>query len=240
MDNFFLRRRRPSRSCLAVVAIVVVGAFSAWLLVRAAARSQEPGRLRPSVTFPVESAPGSGDTLVSGPLRVLPGRAVIEDVQVGFPRTEAGAVSAAVHYWGQIGSTLDPGRAFVIGRIVADPAWKTAPQDLARGPVHTRQMLGLPTDGPVPRGASARLTPMAYQVRDIAPDVVLVLLLAYYETIVPGSEPENGPGVFPARLRWTAGDWKLPAPTQDADYSELRVPPGSAEATALGWQPLLY
>ncbi|SEG49078.1 hypothetical protein SAMN04489712_105513 [Thermomonospora echinospora] len=240
MDNFFLRRRRPSTSCLAVAVIVVVGCLIAWLLVQALTTHTEPGTRRPAATLPAGIAPGDDDTLTAGPLRVLAGRAVVKDVPVGFPHTTAGAVSAAVHYWGQIGSTLKPARAYVIGRIVADPAWKTAPQDLAQGPVHTRRMLGLPTAGPVPQGAAVRLTPMAYQLRDVTPDAVFVLLLAYYETTVPGWEPETGPGVFPAQLRWIAGDWKLPAPTQDADYSELRAPPGSAEAMALGWRPLWY
>ena len=52
----------------------------------------------------------------------------------GFvPDTLAGAVSAAVEDWSQIGSDLDPARAALIGRAIADPSWHGGPAALAAG-----------------------------------------------------------------------------------------------------------
>jgi hypothetical protein len=245
MSNPFLqRRRRPVVRYLVLAAVGLVLFVVVGLVIQAARTPSGPEDFRPPAAVPpagsVTGIDENGKELAGplGPIEVVPGRTTVRDVQVGYPHSTLGAISASVQYWGQIASTLDPKRTSDIAAVVADPAWKTAAADLSKGPVNTRKGLGLATTGATPAGASVLLTPQAYQVRQVTADSVTVLLLGYYQTTLPGQDSENRVGVFPVQMHWTAGDWKLPAPTLGADYSDLRAAPGSAEATAKGWQPL--
>ncbi|MEU9889989.1 hypothetical protein AB0M95_13025 [Sphaerisporangium sp. NPDC051017] len=246
MSNTFLQRRRPAFYYLRMIVLGLVTFVAVGLVIQTALMPSDP----PDYRVP---APGAGPGDVIGidqngkrigfgehppPLQLLPGTRMVHEVSVGYPHSTLGAVSAAVQYWGQIASTLDPARAAQIGTVIADPAWTTAAAELSKGPINTRRRLGLPTSGPAPDGASVLLTPMAYQIRQITTDSVTVLLLGYLQTTLPGQEPQNRIGVFPLRMHWAAGDWKVPAPTLSADYSGLQAAPGSPEAAALGWLPL--
>ena len=181
------------------------------------------------------SAPG---WVADGPLQVLVGRHTrTGGVRTGYPDTLAGAVSAAVQDWSQIGSDLDPRRAALIGRAIADPSWHGGPTALAAGVRKTRAGLGLPATGPVPAGAQITFTAVEYQVRGASPHRVTVLLLAYYTTTLPGQQPQTSTGVYPATMHWARGDWKILAPSGQ-DYSGLDARPGTPQAAADGWQPL--
>ncbi|WP_194904789.1 hypothetical protein [Catenulispora rubra] len=165
------------------------------------------------------------------------GANLVNGMYVGYPHTAVGAVSAAVEFWTQIGSTLDPDRAAAVGRLTADPAWTTAPADLAKGPIATRKALGLPASGQVPSGSSVVLSPVQYQVRSQGTDEDSVLLLCDYTTSTPDAGTQTRIGVFPITLHWAAADWKVTDTTADTtDYSSLSATPGSAQATANGWQ----
>ncbi|WP_019632526.1 hypothetical protein [Actinomadura atramentaria] len=233
-DEDFLSRGRAARrfAVLAVlVAVLLGGALVAVFATRDAAapsgsRTAPPGRAEPT---PVESAP-------AGPFRLVQGARTEHGVPVGYPHSLAGAVSAAVHYWAQIASTLDARRAAEIAGAVADPSWRDAARELAEGPAQTRKALGLPAKGAT--GADVLLTPAAYQVRNATADSVTVLVLGYYQTTLPDGDVDTRIGVYPAQMRWVAGDWKMPRPTLSDDFADLRAAPGSDEAAALGWKPL--
>ncbi|MET8139869.1 hypothetical protein ABZU32_06110 [Sphaerisporangium sp. NPDC005288] len=246
MSNTFLRRRRPVFFYVRVIVLGLVTFVAVGLVVQTALTPSDP----PDHRVP---AAGAGPGSVAGidqsgklvdfgehasPLRLLTGKRMVHDVSVGYPHTMLGAISAAVQYWGQMAATLDTARAARIATVIADPEWKTAVAELSQGPINTRKRLGLPTSGPAPDGASVLLTPVAYQIQQIRTDSVTVLLLGYLQTTTPGQEPQNRIGVFPLQMKWTVGDWKVPAPTLAADYSGLQATPGSEQAAAMGWLPL--
>lgn len=243
MSNPFIPRRPLLRYLLLGVGglcLVVV----AGLIVQTVRAPRPPSDLRP----PVAAAPPGSVTGVgpegrpaggrTGPLRTLPGDRTVEEVPVGYPHTPVGAVSAAVHYWSQLASTLDVGRAATIAGVVADPAWSMAVSELERGRVETRRRLGIPESGPVPDGASVLFTPLMYQVRNVHDDAMDVLLLGYYEEARPGTASSTSVIVFPTKIRWVDGDWRLPAQTLEADYTPLMAKPGTTDAADKGWQPL--
>ncbi|MET8160327.1 hypothetical protein ABZT47_28545 [Sphaerisporangium sp. NPDC005289] len=246
MSDIFLRRRRPVVFYLFVIALGLVTYVVVGLVVQTALMPKRPSDHRVPAAAPI---PGwvvgihqDGSLVRFGehppPLQLLPGSRMVHEVSVGYPHSMLGAVSAAVEYWGQIASTLDAARAAQVGTVIADPVWKTAATKLSEGPINTRRRLGLPTNGPVPDDASVLLTPVSYQIRQIAPDSVTVILLGYYQITLPGQDPQNRIGVFPLQMRWVAGDWKMPSPTLSADYSGLQALPGSDEAAVFGWLPL--
>ncbi|MFG1878036.1 hypothetical protein ACGFIV_24595 [Sphaerisporangium sp. NPDC049003] len=246
MSNTFLQRRRPVLFYVRLIVLGLVTFVAVGLVVQTALMPKHPPNYRvPAAAVGPGSVTGidqNGKLIDFGehppPLQLLPGTRMVHEVSVGYPHSMLGAVSAAVQYWGQIASTLDPVRASQIGSVVADPAWPNAVAELSEGPINSRERLGLPTSGPVPDGASMLLTPVAYQIRQIRTDSVTVLLLGYLQITLPDQESKNRIGVFPLQMHWAAGDWKMPAPTLSADYSGLEAMPGSEEAAAMGWQPL--
>jgi hypothetical protein len=77
---------------------------------------------------------------------------------------------------------------------------------------------------------------MAYQVRDPRSDEMTVLLLVYLTVTTPAAGVQVRMGVYPFRLVWSVGDWKLGKRAADApDYAELRFRPGTPEARTAGW-----
>jgi len=178
-----------------------------------------------------------GGAALAGPVQLVQGRELINGVYLGFPHSIAGAVSAAAGFLTAIGSTLDPDRAAAVMRMAADPAYPDGPQQAAEGVVNDRKDLGLPASGPLPQGASLQIQPAEYQVRGVTADLVTVLLLCDFTTTVRGDGTQTSIGVFPVRLHWYAGDWKILAPGT-ASYAGLVAEPASPQAAALGWQEL--
>ncbi len=243
MSNPFLQRRRPVRLAhLAVIAAVLGVAVAVVVVVQSSpGRGARATRRAPAADrspASPDAPPGASSRLaVGGPLRLIKGSRVLDGVRVGFPYSGVGAVSAAVEYWTQIASTLDPRRAALLGRLLADGSWRDAPAQLAQGPVNTRRRLGLPAGGLVPAGVSVVLSPVSYQVRDAAAGQITVLLLADLIITMPKADADTRTGVFPLRLRWSTGDWKITAPDDPgSDYSDLVAEPGTPEAAAAGWQ----
>ena len=242
--SFLARRRRWPLYILGAVGIVVA-AVAAGLAAETALgpHPRDNDKLPPVAPLPGATSPAPGRSrspgwAADGPLQVIVGRhAEPGGIRTGFPDSLAGAVSAAVEDWSQIGSDLDPARAALIGRAIADPSWRGAPAALAAGVRRTRTGLGLPATGPVPGGAGVTFTAVEYQVRGASPRQVTVLLLAYYTTTLPGQQPQTSSGVYPATMRWARGDWKILAPS-GPDYSGLNARPGTPQAAADGWQPL--
>jgi hypothetical protein len=192
-------------------------------------------------TTPSPAAPSPTASAVqpelSGPLQLIQGQGLINGVYLGYPHSTQGAVSAAGQFATQLGSTLDPDRVASIIRMTADPSYPQGPQDFAQGMVSTRRDLGLPASGPVPDGASLVLEPVEYQVRDVTPDQVTVLLLSDLVITLPAQGTQTRIAVYPLRMHWAQDDWKILAPG-NASYLKLAAEPGSPQAASDGWQEL--
>ena len=197
------------------------------------ASPSQPSRAAPGAP----PAPASQEPSLSGPLQVVQGKQEINGVQLGFPHSTAGAVSAADAFMTEIGSTLDPDRASAVMRLVADPSAAGGPQQAAQGAINDRKDLGLPATGPVPSGTSLAIEPVEYQVRDITPDKVEVLLLCDSVTTQPSRGTQTSYGVFPVQTHWNAGDWRI-MPAPGGSEANLAAEPDSPQAAALGWQDL--
>jgi hypothetical protein len=183
-------------------------------------------------------AASSAGPAPAGPMQVLQGRELVNGVYLGYPRTSQGAVSAAVEFMRDIGSTLDPDRTAAILRLTADPSYPQAPQQFAQGTITTRTLLGLAGTGLVPAGTSVVLQPAEYQVKDVTASQVEVLLLADYDVTLPGQGTQAKTGIYPLGMHWAEGDWKILPPETTVDYSSLLTQPGTAQAAADGWQEL--
>lgn len=246
--NQFLDRP-PRRRALPLLLLAVV-VFLACIAVGVAVESNSGSRAAKVYTPPAAiPAPGSATGVdpsgsptpgTTGPLKLIRGARLVNGVQVGYPHSSVGAVSAAVEYWRQLGSTLEPDRAAAVARIVAVDAWSDAPDTLAKGPAATRKALGLPAQGQLDPGTSVILSPVEYQVRSVTGSSIQVLLLATYTTSVPGTGMQTRMGVYPLDLVWSGGDWRVPAPsgTSTTDYTSLVAEPGSPQASAKGWQEM--
>lgn len=198
--------------------------------------TRPPASAEPRPPARAESSP-AGQPAPAGPLRVARGSRVVQGVGLGFPHSTAGAVSAAGEFLTAIDSTLDPDRAAAVMRLAADPAYASAPQHAAEGAEDDRRSLGLPASGPVPQGASVETEPAEYQVRDVTPDRVLVLLLCDFISTLPEQGTQTRTGVFPVPMHWAGGDWKV-LPQAPGDYENLSAEPDSPQAASLGWQEL--
>jgi hypothetical protein len=174
---------------------------------------------------------------LTGPVQVIQGRQLINGVYLGYPHSTIGAVSAAVEFLAATDSTLDPDRAAAVMRMTADPDYPHGPQQAAEGITSVRKDLGLPANGPVPAGASFQIEPVEYQVRAVSANRVTVLLLCDFISTMPAQGTVTRIGVFPVRMHWAEGDWKI-LPPNAATYSSLNAEPASPQAAALGWQEL--
>jgi hypothetical protein len=176
-----------------------------------------------------------------GRLQLVTGSGLVHGMYTEYPRSRAGAVSAAVQFITELGSTLAPDRAAAVARVAADSSYPTAPQDAAAGTVDTRRKLGLGAAGPLPPGTAVLLVPVMYQLRDVTADrLTVVLLFDYTETTTAGIREHLG--VTATRLTWTPASWRLLKPSgadlTSAQLSDLLATPGTAAATAKGWEAL--
>jgi hypothetical protein len=236
--SFLSPPRRSARWWSLLPVLLVVAVLLVWAAVRTSGTGSpatQPSTDPDVVISATGVAPAAPTTSATEPLRLVAGAKTVDGMQAEFPRTTVGAVSAAIEYWTQLGSTLDPDRAHKIGERIAVRSWKTAGDDLAQGPVSTRRQLGLPPHGALPADASVSLGPVAYQLRDPRDDRVTVLVLAYLITTTPTAGTQSRLGVFPAPLRWDDGDWRSEQGQGTADYRSLEAPPGTAQAAAAGW-----
>lgn len=229
---------------LVLLLLVAVG-----LVIETALRPKPKPNLTPPTPIPVPTGSASGFGLkasatttpaasLTGPIQIIQGSQLVNGVYLGFPHTAQGAVSAADEFMTQIGSTLDPDRTAAVLRLTADPSYPNAPNDFAHGTISERKDLGLPTAGQVPQAASVVLDPVEYQVRDVTPSQVTVLLLASDVITVPTKGTQSRVGIYPLRMHWTEDDWKILAPDRSANYSHLSAVPGSPQAASLGWQEM--
>jgi hypothetical protein len=238
-------RYRPRRLALllAGLAMLVLAVAAAGLVIETALGGKPKENYSPPAPVTrglAASTPptSSAGTLQPGPMQLVQGRDLVNGVYVGYPHSTQGAVSAAAEYLTQIGSTLDPDRSAAVARLAAAPAYTSAPTLAAQGTMIARQRVGLPASGTVPSGVSVELTPVEYQLRDATPDQVTVLFLGdYTQTMVDGTS-QVSLGVWPVRMIWATGDWKLLPDQAGANYSSLQAEPASPQAASKGWQVL--
>jgi hypothetical protein len=185
----------------------------------------------------VSATPAPTGPALTGPVQVIQGSQLINGVYLGYPHSTEGAVSAADQFSTQLASTLDPDRAAAVMRLAADPSYTVGPQQFAQGIISERQDLGLPASGAIPSGTSVVLDPVEYQVRDVAADQATVLLLCDYVTTQPAQGTQTRIAVYPLRMHWAEGDWKILAPS-GTTYTNLAAEPGSPQAASDGWQEL--
>lgn len=190
---------------------------------------------------PVSQAPAQPSaTTPSGPISLVHGARVAVGIEVGFPHTPVGAVSAASEYVDAAASTLDPDYAASVMRVAGDPGNTALPASLATSIVKLRGDLQLRTDGPLDPPVTFQTTAQMYQLRNVAADDVLVLLLTDSTFINAHGGTAQTTGVFPMRMRWIAGDWKVGAIGRTGqDYSALAAGPDTQAAVKLGWLALI-
>jgi hypothetical protein len=171
---------------------------------------------------------------------LIQGTRLADGIEIGYPHTLVGAISAAAEYVGAVVSTLDPDYAASVMRLAGDPADSKQPTDIAHGIVKLRADLQVPTSGPLLPPTAFLTTAQMYQLRDTSPDRVLVLLLTMSTFINAHGGAAHTTGVFPVHLHWTGGDWKLAAiGGVNENYSGLAATPNTQAAADQGWQSLI-
>jgi hypothetical protein len=229
--------RRRIKGSITVTAAVLLITVITLVLTLAPGQHPKSSAAKPKLAPPSASPPQPTEAALTGPLQVIEGSQLINGVYLGYPHSTQGAVSAADEFMADIGSTLDPDGAAAVLRLTADPTWQQAPALAAQGTATDRQHLGLPPSGPLPAGVEVQLEPVEYQVLDLTPDQVTVLLLADYITTLPGQGTQTSIGVYPLQMGWADSDWKI-FPPSTVSYSSLAAEPGSPQAASDGWQEL--
>jgi hypothetical protein len=181
-------------------------------------------------------APGAPAKPQGSPLRLVTGTNWVNGIYTSYPRSQAGAVSAAVEFITELGSTLDPDRAATVARLTADRSYQAAAQDGAASAVAARHALGLPSSGPLPEGTGAFLVPVMYQVQAVSAGQLTVLLLYNY-TLTAQSGVAEHVGVTAVRLTWTPASWRMLTPPAH-DLAALLATPGTTDAAAKGWEAM--
>ena len=243
-NEFMARPKGPKRAVIAVLVVAVVATTVGYVLgsggkaTGQASGSATPGALaphQPGAANPVASATASTAANL-GPIHLVQGSLLVNDLYTEYPHSTVGAISAAVEYITALGSTLDPDRSATVARLAADPSYTTAQNDAATGTQNTRAALGLPATGQVPQGYSVEVDAVAYQLKSEDANDAEVLLLAYFTEATPSQGMVARSAVFPMVMHWAVGDWKF-MPMDSQDYSSLAVQPGSAQAAGDGWIP---
>lgn len=186
-------------------------------------------------------APSSAPAPVpSGAVALVQGARLADGIEVGYPHTTTGAISAAAEYLDAVASTLDPDYAASVMRTAGDPANSSLASNLAASTTKLRTDLQLPATGPLAAPVAFQTTAQMYQLRDATPDRVLVLLLASSTFINARGATAQTTGVFPVTMHWSGGDWKLAAIGGDGkDYSSLSASPDTRAAASHGWLALI-
>lgn len=226
--------RRNLPAVLAVAALLLAALAVVALL---ATHHTRPG------TTSASSSPAPGTSPIpvpSGAVTLVPGTRLANGIEVGYPHSTAGAISAATQYLDAVASTLDPDYAASLMRLAGDPGDDELPADLAHSTVALRADLHLPSSGPLDPPIAFQTTAEMYQLRDPSADHVLVLLLTSSTFINARGAMAQSTGVFPVQMHWTDGDWKLAAiGGTGQNYSALAATPDTQSAVGQGWRALV-
>lgn len=191
---------------------------------------------------PARSSPNPSTSPVpvpSGAITLVQGARLADGIQIGYPHTAVGAVSAAVEYLDAVASTLDPDYAASVVRVAATPAASALPAALAQSTVTLRSDLQLPTSGPLASAVSFETTAEMYQLHGATSASALVLLLTSSTFVNARGGIAQTTGVFPVQMEWVGGDWKLAAIGGSQNYSSLDATPDTQAAVDRGWLGLV-
>lgn len=175
----------------------------------------------------------------SGAVTLVQGARLADGIEVGYPHTILGAISAASDYLDAVASTLDPDYAASVMRVAGDPADATLPANLAASTVTLRADLQLPSGGPLDPPIAFQTIAEMYQLRDATANDALVLLLTDSTFVNAHGGMAQTTGVFPVRMHWTAGDWKLASIGGGQNYAGLDATPDTQVAAGQGWLALV-
>jgi hypothetical protein len=230
----FIGTRRILLAALAVGALLVIALVAVPLL--AIHRSHTGAHSAPASPSPTTSPV----PVPSGAVTLVQGARLADGIEVGYPHTILGAISAASDYLDAVASTLDPDYAASVMRVAGDPADATLPANLAASTVTLRADLQLPTGGPLAAPIAFQTIAEMYQLRDATADDVLVLLLTDSTFVNAHGGMAQTTGVFPVRMHWTGGDWKLASiGGASGNYSGLDATPDTQAAAGQGWLALI-
>lgn len=225
--------RRVLLAALAVGVLLILTLVAIPLLAshqRAGTRSDTPSPAPSKSPLPTPS----------GAVTLIQGAHLADGIEVGYPRTTVGAISAAAEYLEAVTSTLDPDYAASVMRVAGDSASSALPTNLGESTVTLRADLQLPTSGPLDPPIAFQTTAEMYQLRDTSVDNVLVLLLTDSTFINAHGGTAQTTGVFPVHMRWTDGDWKLEAiGGAGQNYGGLAETPDTQAAVNQGWKALI-
>lgn len=225
--------RRILPAVLAVAALLITGFVTVALLMAQHNRSSAH-QATPSPAPSTSPVPAP-----SGEVTLVQGNQPADGIEVGYPHTTVGAISAASEYLDAVGSTLDPDYAASIMRTAGDPASASLPANLAESTAKLRAALRLPTAGPLNPPIAFQTTAQMYQLRDETTDSALVLLLAQGTFTNARGSTAQTTGVFPIHMRWVGDDWKLAGiGGAGQDYSKLNATPDTSAAASHGWSAL--
>lgn len=226
--------RRILPAVLAVAALLIIGLVAVPALMAHHGHSSA----HPATPSPAPSTSPIPDP--SGAVTLVAGSQVTDGIQVGYPHTAVGAISAASAYLEAVTSTLDPDYAASVMRVAGDPATPALPSNLAQSAAELRAALRLPTTGPLNPPIAFQTTAQMYQLRDETADSALVLLLAEGTFTNAQGGIAQTTGVFPVHMRWAGNDWKLAAIGGDGqNYSDLNATPDTSAAVNHGWSALI-
>jgi hypothetical protein len=228
-----IRTRRFLPAALAVSTLLLAALIAVPLLVAHRGHTAA-SPLSPSPAPSTSPVPTPSDAVT-----LIQGAHLVDGVQVGFPHTPIGAVSAAADYLAALASTLDPDYAASVMRVAGDPGDNSLPASLATSTVSLRADLHLPTSGPLSPPVAFQTTVQMYQLRETTANSVLVLLLALGTFTNAHGGIAQTTGVFPLHMRWVGDDWKLAAIGGGQDYSGLNATPDTAAAVSNGWSALI-
>lgn len=222
-----------------LAAVIAVGALLVTAAVAVALLAAHHGHTGASAVRPSPTPSTSPVPVPSGAVSLVQGARLADGIEVGYPHTTVGAISAAAQYLDAVASTLDPDYAASLGRTVGDPAVPALPGNLAASATKLRAALQLPAEGPVPAPAAFMTTAQMYQLRATGADNATVLLLTSNTFINTHGGTAGTVGVYPVRMHWTGGDWHLAGIGTGVDYSALAATPDTQAAASQGWQALI-
>jgi len=226
--------RRYLPAVLAVGALLIIALIAIPLLV------VHRGHTGANPAAPAPTPSTSPAPIPSGAVTVVQGARLADGIEVGYPHTTIGAISAASQYLDAVASTLDPDYAASVMRAAGDPANSSLPSNLASSTVALRAELRLPATGILAPPTSFRTVAQMYQLHDVSADSALVLLLASGTFTNAQGGIAQTTGVFPVRMNWTDGDWKLDhIGGSGQDYSALEATPDTSSAVNQGWNALI-
>jgi hypothetical protein len=232
--------RNPTDTGRVLPAAIAVGALLVIALPAVTLLVTHLGHVDVHQAVPSPTTSSSPVPVPSGEVALIQGARLADGIEVGYPHTTVGAISAAVEYIDAVASTLEPDYAASVMQLAGDPANAALQRNLAESTVELRASLQLPTSGPLDPPTAFLTTAQMYQLRDVSADRILVLLLTSCTFINARGGTARTTGVFPVRMHWTDGDWKLATVGGGGqDYSGLTATPSSQTAANKGWESLI-